>query len=242
MSYSRAPISEAVLEIRTQDFSSDMEALRELGRLTPEFPEVREITQEQLQFQFGNGVPEPVAKGTKILRGFQFWSENRTRVWQATSNGFSFSHLKPYGGWEKFEEEARSLWALFRGKTGAVPSRLAVRYINRFDIPLDGRIDFSDYFAMVPNIPKKLDTGLAGFLMQLVLPQKDLRAMAVVNQAPTNSGDPKIASIILDVDLYRDVEVPTDEEEVWEILRTFRDRKNLIFEESILDPARELIK
>ena len=52
-------------------------------------------------------------------------------VAQFTRNGFVFSRLKPYEGWETFEAEAKRLWCIYREL--AEPSevqRLGVRFIN----------------------------------------------------------------------------------------------------------------
>jgi len=117
---------------------------------------------------------------------------------------------------------------------------MAVRYINRFDLPITG--DFADYFLTVPRIPPKLDTGLAGYLMQLVLPQRDLEAVAVITQTPMAPPRPDFASVILDIDLYRDKNVPQDEGKLWDLFEEFRNRKNFLFEESISNKAREVIR
>jgi uncharacterized protein (TIGR04255 family) len=62
------------------------------------------------------------------------------------------SHLAPYENWNAVRDEARRLWALYRSI--AKPSkliRLAVRYINRIDMPLPLG-DFKDYLRTVPDV------------------------------------------------------------------------------------------
>ncbi|MDP1831812.1 MAG: TIGR04255 family protein [Geothrix sp.] len=242
MSYAHAPISEAVLDIQTLDLACDMEALRALGQDTPEFSEVREISKNELQFNFPPDSAVPVTEGRRSLHGFQFWNADRTKVWQARGNGFSVSHLHPYQSWEALTEEAKRLWSLFRSRTGATPTRLAVRYINRFDVPNTSRLNFADFFRLIPSIPPELDTGLAGFLMQLNLPQIDLESVAVVTQTPAVPIQPDTASLILDIDLFRDRNVPQEDEQIWALFEQFRIRKNHIFEMSLHESARELIR
>ena len=242
MPYAHAPISEAVIDIQTQDVVCEMAALKAMGQETPEFPDVREMSRNELQFSFQPDATVPVTEGRRSFHGFQFWSADKKKVWQARVNGFSVSHLHPYQSWESLSDEARRLWAIYRTVTGATPTRLAVRYINRFDIPNSSRVNFADFFRTVPNIPSELDTGLAGFFMQLILPQQDLEATAVVSQTPAQPTGPNMASLILDIDLFRDANVPQDDEQIWALFDQFRDRKNFIFEQSMHEPARELIR
>ena len=242
MPYAHAPISEAVLDIQTQDLECELEALRALGEETPEFSEIREINKNELQFNFQADSAVPVTEGRRSLHGFQFWSADKTKVWQARRNGFSVSHLHPYQSWESLMDETKRLWSLFRSRTSATPTRLAVRYINRFDIPNTSRVNFADFFRLIPNIPPELDTGLAGFLMQLNLPQIDLESVAVVTQTPSAPTQPNTASIILDIDLFRDRNVPQEDEQIWALFEQFRIRKNHIFEMSLHESARELIR
>lgn len=237
MAYEHAPITEALIDIQASGIACGLEVLRSFESLRPGFPEVRDVRGEQFMIRTGQ---EPSIHQTVEFKGYQFWSADHHRVWQARTNGFTYSHLAPYESWELLRKEARSIWEEFRGRTEAVPKRLAVRFINRFDLPSKG--DFADYFQTVPRIPPKLDTGLAGYLMQLVLPQRDIDATAIITQTPMPSGRPDTTSVVLDIDLYRDTHVPNDEVSIWNIFEQLRDRKNLLFEESITDKAREVIR
>jgi uncharacterized protein (TIGR04255 family) len=78
--------------------------------------------------------------------------------------------------------------------------------------------------------------------MQLQIPQDDIDAMLVLNEAFEPQQDPDIVSVILDIDLFRDVHLPGDEEELWALFEQLRERKNEVFEASITDRTRELIK
>ena len=60
--------------------------------------------------------------------------------------------------------------------------RLAVRYINRIDVPSPG-IDLKQYFRTSPEISPDLPQELSGYFMQLTLPQPDLGGAVLINQA-----------------------------------------------------------
>jgi hypothetical protein len=69
--------------------------------------------------------------------GWRFVSPDKLHVFQARLNGFTFSRLPPYVDWESFRTEARRLWDLYRAVANPIaPTRIAVRYINRLDLPL----------------------------------------------------------------------------------------------------------
>jgi uncharacterized protein (TIGR04255 family) len=47
--------------------------------------------------------------------------------------------------------------------------------------------------------------------------------------------------VILDIDLFREnLSLPTRSGEIWDMLETFRERKNKFFEVSITDATREI--
>ena len=243
MAYTHPPISEAIVDIQTEDVAWDLHCLREMGLEEPGYPDVRDVNLNQLAFQVGGGESENAKAGfSSVPLGFQFWTADKSRVWQARKNGFCLSHCRPYENWEALVEEARAKWTRFREKTNATPKRLAVRYINRFDIPNEKRIDFCDFFELVPQVPTSIDTGLGGYFMQIVLPQNDLGAMATLTQTMVPPPGPNIASIILDIDLFMSSGVPQEEAEIWATFDKFRERKNHLFESCLKEAARELIR
>ena len=83
---------------------------------------------------------------------------------------------------------------------------------------------------------------LASFLMQLVMPQPDAQATAIVTEAMLRPPRPDCVSVLLDIDVYRDTTVPNDEEEIWNYFERLRLLKNDLFESSITDRSRDLFK
>jgi uncharacterized protein (TIGR04255 family) len=67
-------------------------------------------------------------------------------------DGFSASKLAPYTDWHDLRTQARDLWAKYRKATDPVLiTRLALRYINRIDIPLPIS-DLKEYMRTIPEI------------------------------------------------------------------------------------------
>src|SRR5207249_4682207 len=89
----------------------------------------------------------------------------------------------PYDSWEAFRAEARRLWKTYRDVARpAKIDRMAVRYVNRLDLPADLR-DFKDYLRTVPEVSGDLPQALAGFFLQLNIPQPDLGCTLLLNEA-----------------------------------------------------------
>jgi uncharacterized protein (TIGR04255 family) len=61
-------------------------------------------------------------------------------------------------------------------------NRLALRYVNRLDLPLPVG-DLKYYLRTVPEVSPDLPQGLSGYFMQLQIPQEDISAILILNQA-----------------------------------------------------------
>jgi uncharacterized protein (TIGR04255 family) len=241
MQYSRSPLTEAVIDLRVKPADQiTVETLSEIqaGR-EKEYP-----TREERIFvkgQFTTNLDEPPASGNRSHIGFSFISKDKRQVVQARLDGFTFSRLAPYESWEKFQSEARKWWDIYRSI--AQPNsidRVAVRYINRLDIPLPLR-DFKDYLRTIPEVSSDLPQGLSGFFMQIKIPQDDLGGMLVVNEAIVPPPQPGVVSVLLDIDIFRDTDVPGEDHELWDFFEKLRLRKNEVFEACITEQMKELI-
>jgi uncharacterized protein (TIGR04255 family) len=85
-------------------------------------------------------------------------------------------------------------------------TRLAVRYINRLDLPLPVA-DLKDYLRPVPKIAPGLPQSLSGYFMQLQIPQEDIKGVLILNEALVPPPSPDVGSVLLDIDIFRDAEV-----------------------------------
>lgn len=164
---------------------------------------------------------------------------------QARLDGFSFSQLAPYDTWDTFRSEARRLWQIYSSVAKPeIVKRVAVRYVNRLDLPVSssGDLDFKDYLKTVPEISPDLNQSLSSYFMQLHIPQEDLQANLVLNEAIFPQERHDVVSVLLDLDLFSLIELSSDGDEVWKLLERFRRRKNKIFEACITDKTREILK
>lgn len=78
--------------------------------------------------------------------------------------------------------------------------------------------------------------------MQLRIPQEDITSLLLLNQAIIDPAGPDVASVVLDLDLFRVDDLPTTEVDIWSFFEELHERKNNVFEACITDKARELFE
>ena len=175
--------------------------------------------------------------------GYLFTSIDGRQVVQARLDGFGFSRLKPYDKWETLRDEARELWQhyVLIASPESV-TRVALRYINRIEIPLPMR-DFKDYIRTTPEIAPDLPQELENFFMRLVIPDPKTKAVTIVTETvePIGEASDRLP-LILDIDVFRMAAFKPDEHPMWETFEHLRILKNEVFFKSITPKAKELFQ
>jgi len=239
-----APITEAIIDIRIK-LKEDFEVERFLtlyDAISGQYPEKKTRHKWEGRFEFKKG-EGPISSGSETIDGYIFTSADAKQVFQARIDGFTFNRLRPYEKWETFRDEAFRLWKLYRDLVSPEILRVAVRSINKFDIPLFPQLtlDFNEYLTAAPLVPEGLPQGVNSFLTRVVIYDPGLDATAIITQAFEQIVDPKFLPIILDIDVFQQKEV-ISEEEAWQALEELRHFKNKIFFASITDKAKELFR
>jgi uncharacterized protein (TIGR04255 family) len=237
--YENAPITEALIDIRVEPLPSsnirDLDAIHELVK--DRYPDKHATVHWQGQFSLGTEVG---AVAHQAPTGFVFRSSDKKQHFQARLDGFTLSRLRPYGNWLELRDQARELWGAYRAAIGPKKIiRVAVRYINQIDIPLD-QLDYKDYFLTTPEVSPLLPQELSGFFMQLQLPQMDFGGLLVLTQSSVIPSVPGVSSVILDLDVFKEDPGFSSDDEVWAMLEVLRDRKNVFFEGCLTDKTRAL--
>jgi len=238
--YKQAPITEALLDLRVENMRnlSPAQFRQELSSLSNDYPNQKDMVDVASQVSFGETVGA-TTRQTPI--GVFFTSTDGKQALQARQDGMTFGRLAPYERWETFRDEARRLWKLYREVTNTQQLlRVAVRYINRLDIPLPS-VQFKDYLRTLPEVSPDLTQGLSGYFMQLQLPQEDIKAMLIINQALVPPPASDKTSVLLDIELAREVDLVNDEEFLWDYLEQLRFRKNQVFNDCLTEKMKELI-
>jgi uncharacterized protein (TIGR04255 family) len=239
-----APITEALIDIRIKvrtDF--DVNRLESLyDEISTQYSAKKARHKIETKLEFKEGQPL-VSEGKEKIDGYLFTSVDGKQIFQAAVDGFTFNRLRPYDKWEIFRNEAFRLWGLYRKLLSPEIIRVGLRYVNRLNIPLSAQhvFDFDDYLTAGPAVPKELPQGLSSFLTRIVINDPDIDSSGIITQALDQIVDPKFVPIILDIDVFKQKEVIT-EEEAWHTLEQLRHFKNRIFFASITNKAKELFQ
>lgn len=239
--YDKAPIKEAIIDIQIENPPSLTLANFEKVEMSPPqgYAERKPIMMGQLRGRLEGGVLTATAQQDQM--GYAFVGGEGKHNVQFRMNGFTFSRLAPYQAWEQLRSEAKTLWNSYRKIVGAVPVvRVGLRYVNQLDLPMPIR-DFRDFIRIYPEISSDLTQQLAGFFLQVQIPQEDLGAMLILNETMVPPSGPNIASMVLDIYVFKEGLKLESDDDVWSTLETLRLRKNLIFEGCITNNTRELI-
>ncbi|MEO8218793.1 MAG: TIGR04255 family protein [Acidobacteriota bacterium] len=242
--YSRAPIVEAILDVRiaaTAEFTLQRLSLANAG-LGTEYPRRVATHRQRIQGSFSSDTPDVTAEQSTI--GFVFVSQDGLQQYRVTAEGLTFNRLAPYVGWHAFRNEAKRAWDQFRSALGTslVVSRVGLRYINKVEIPTQtGEVKLDEYFSTVPTVSPTLPQPIHGFFMRIELPLPDVDGTLAVVVAGAPSERPEHVGVLLDIDMFKLISSPIDEEELWSTIELLRKAKNSAFEACITDRTRELI-
>jgi len=245
--YLKAPITEAIIDLKVtfpEKFSADRFAEIE-DRVKDRFP----IKEKEMIYRgvgaivFEPGLPVKV-DANQHHNGFLFRSVDNLRIFQATLSGFTFNRLAPYESWEEFSTDAKYLWEAYKEIYKPIHvERAAIRYINQIHIPTEGLTDLKDYLRTVPEVSEDLpQKALHSFFTQLQIPQEDLECMLIISETLVPQPDPKLITVTLDLDLFRQQIWESGDEDIWNFLEKLRKRKNKVFEASITQKAKEMFE
>jgi uncharacterized protein (TIGR04255 family) len=245
--FSKAPIIEAIIDLRvTLPPEISLTQLSEIGdAIATRFPYRHDLVTNNFLFESGL---EPSANASVQTNGLIFVHEDKQKVLEVSLSGFTFKMRSPYSRWETFQPEAQELWNLYCRICGPLNVvRVAVRYINRLDLP--GTLqDFKEYLRVLPEVSDDLpQQGLSGYFMQLQVPQVDIApdCLLILNEALVPPVVPNTIAVVLDLDLFcARPEQPWNIEDgsVWTLLEQLRIRKNQVFKASITHAMQELIR
>lgn len=235
----KAPITEAIVDFRVKAKPDlDVGVFKSLqSELSEQYPEMREISVIEAQFQYGSqGVKQSVKRPESI--GYRFTTSNGLNIAQYRLDGFTFNRLKPYTSWEEISSTVREHWS--RYVRVAIPNavtRLALRYINRIELPseFDG---YDEFMTAPPPIPGELQARVTKFLTRVIIRDEKHKLDAHITQAleAHQVGDKR--NLLLDIDTFRDFSeksLEIDSEEIHETFDLLHLFKNRIFFESLTE-------
>lgn len=242
--YPRAPIVEAIIEIRCA--IPEVTTLEQLATVVdPEdFPTAeRRMSVTGVLEVRPDGV-EQTTSGQQT--GHVFRAADGRHVLQSRLDGFSFARLAPYDTWETFCRAAERHWHRYREVVAPFrATRLGVRYINRIDVPGE-HVEVKDYLRTAVDISPYLPQLMNGYFLQVGIPLPQFRALAAVTSTIVEAESVRGHGLILDIDTAQEVDIdlkdPGAGVDIEARLETLRQAKNYVFEASITDATRRLIE
>ncbi|AFZ15599.1 hypothetical protein Cri9333_4833 (plasmid) [Crinalium epipsammum PCC 9333] len=215
--FKNSPIVEAIFDIRAtlptnlnfEDISLFEESIKD------EFPvkNIKASLKADFSFQLNN-IPSNIPLSTS-KEGFVFSSLDNKKIIQVRLDGFTFSQLQPYDSWDNFYNQACNLWKMYVqvARPDAV-SRVALRYINKMEIPFKEPFKIEDYVKIFPEISADIKVTLMDYFMRLVVTNpKYLPSIAIVNQTIGELTENNTLPLIFDIDIYQDVIFSPEEDE-----------------------------
>lgn len=238
--YARAPITEAVVEFRIADPLSDAALDVSRRRFAKRYSKAEQLMEWQLNLQPGNSqVGEPHVSGFRFTNGEARYAVNTGR------SGCSLTALAPYEGWEEFDERLRETWGVWAKAVGRQKlTRIGMRYVNRLDIPVtsqDEPWNRAEYLNVGVDIPS-FGHPLTGFVAQSFTRIGRERFGLNLTASTMQPVLLDHGALVLDIDVYADVDVPQRDADIWTLMEALRSYKNQVFEACITDAARELIR
>lgn len=240
--YSKPPIVEAVVELtfgaETRD-ATIKRFVRELNKSHPKTDEVYDLT---VSIDDKSNAQNPKADVKQQLGQRRLFSADGTDVIFVSATKLGTARKAPYSGWDELARRVRNNYAIMRKLAGhRKVTRLATRYINRIDIPNPSKepVETNDYVFIEPAVPKVFPL-LGGFNIRYVGLIPDMSMQCNVIGSTVKSPIIDHESVVLDIDLYKDKDLPQREDELWEVLEVLHMKKNEIFESFITEKARSL--
>lgn len=237
--YSHAPIVEAILDIRVAGGSADLQDLEDLLQHLPGWEEALRGEVRGLRPNDETGVAEP-----SDPIAYAFMRSDRRRRIQASPDSLAYAWIGDYQTWDKLVEEFREVWGLFASIVAPqAVTRIGCRFVNVIQIPASV-VEISDYLRTRVDVAPSLPQGVSSYFMQIDVPLSDSLGV-VVTSAMADPASDQHTGVALDLDTHDDarLELETNAfEPLEQRLITLREVKNYVFEASITDATRNLIR
>ena len=134
------------------------------------------------------------------------------------------------------------LWELYNKVVKPISvDRIALRYINRIEIPLPFD-DFSEYILTNPQIAPGLPQTLSHFLMRIEIPNDEIGAIAIITLTIKKPTETQKLPLIFDIDAIKAASYTDKKPDMWNDFSLLRHFKNEIFFNSITEKTKELFK
>lgn len=151
--------------------------------------------------------------------------------------------LKPYPGWESFEERIQeAVTAVCEVTEASALLEVAIRYVDRIALPARDGLNLEDYFTAIPHRPSGMPGQLAAYQFITEAHDSDTGTIAVLTTSAVPPGAGEGFVMLYDLNLMR--RYPQKNalpiEEYLTVLNELHEQQYKIFTDSITDETKEL--
>lgn len=241
----RAPIVEAVVDLRVKtraDFALEaLDAAHE--RLKPTYERKEEMRAMEFTVVQSPGKPAQQQMEDLGKQGVRFFTGDGLQIVQFRRDGFTFSRLAPYTRWEEVFGEASRLWRVFEEAAPCEEvARIAVRYINRLNLPARAAQELSAFLTAPPPVPDGLALVRGPFVTRVTVSEPQSNVFAHITQALQGGPAQDTVPVILDLDAFQTGPFEPQADSLLPRFEALREFKNRLFFGSLTEEAISLFE
>lgn len=241
--YTCPPIVEAIMDVTFESSvdAKDLEKLR--NKYLNNYSKDEKLTNVNVKLNVSQAGGKHAADVDHEHVGQRFSSEDMTKLLIIKPSNFTISQLAPYPGWDDFYKRFVHDWKIWKRVVGYKKiARIGVRYINRIDIPVTNeRVEHEDYLNIYPKLPS-LFPFINSYKVECITKIEEIECQLRLNSTVVPAPILNYMSFIVDQDIFKNVELPQNDEGMFSLLNAIHVEKNKVFELCISDKARELFK
>ena len=175
-----------------------------------EFPKTKEsrILKAELKMEGGRLVaPQAEDLG---LQGLQLFNADDSLAVQFKLDGLTVNNVKAYIGGEQLIDRTVALWKVFASRAQVTStSRIAMRYINKLELPFAPGDDFRRFLTTSPELPDEVPKYISEFLTRAVAHEEVPNgSVIIVTQSLVNTGGKP--AVVIDLDAFKIGEFSAD--------------------------------
>src|SRR5207247_8037944 len=127
--------------------------------------------------------------------------------------------LSPYEEWNNLILEAKRLWAAYMEQLAPKRViRVATRFINNLQLPMDSGVSYQKYLNKLVDVPDEAPQAVASFLQRFQLIDVENEARVILTLALDHAPPGVRVPVILDIDAFRVTNLELPNQDIWDIL------------------------
>lgn len=240
----RAPIVEAVIQVHARPETS-WEEKDILACLKPKLSEFeKSFSRNNMKHEVKLDAAHPPQVSAENLGWYGLLCKSKNQSVQFNRDGFVFSRLQPYQGWDQFFADAMRLWKIYLETARPMEmQRIGLRFINKIQLP-PKEVDFEKYIQPYPEPPFDLDLPFLSFFHHdtLAVPGHPYAINIIRTIQPAINPQADGIGLIVDIDAFTTQSLEIKEGVLVERLAELRWLKNKTFFGSITPEAMGLFR